>query len=201
MLLTIFPTTEFATSTPAGLMIQEVVAAGRTDNLLSETLLESATMPLNNADHAARPADGLGVPAPTFTESAPRAALSLKLVVNTSNNSRSATGTILTASKNWPYAGCVSPVHCAQVLGPMFWFPWPPRFMVAERMLLLLRNTVCHGVPRCTRAIQPTVGYWFVGKSQFSGLQISGSLSARLYGLESTFAKPAICFDLVAPQG
>src|ERR1035437_3653802 len=101
MLLTIFPTTEFAASTPAGLMIQEVVAAGRTDNLMSETLLESATMPLNTADHAARPADGLGLPAPTFTESVPRAALSLKLVVNKSNNIRSCNGAELVASYYW----------------------------------------------------------------------------------------------------
>src|ERR1035437_4727245 len=99
MLLTIFPTAEFGTSTPAGLMIQEVVVAGGTDNLMSGTLLESATMPLNNADHAARPADGLGLPAPTFTESVPRVALSLKLVVNKSNNSRSCNGAELAASK------------------------------------------------------------------------------------------------------
>src|SRR5271170_5504368 len=107
------------------------------------------TTPLNKADHAASPACGLLVSfAPTFTESWPRVALSLNAVEKRSNNCRSSAGDELYASFAFK-----SPVQFAQVVV----------FGSTD-----FKSTVCHGVPRCTRPSQPTVGNLFVGKSQLS---------------------------------
>src|SRR5580693_4153983 len=101
-------------------------------------------MPLKTADHAASPAPGSLEFAATLTDNWPREALSLKAVVNTSNNSRSCTGALLAASTGL----AEFPVHIAQVF-----VPTPTSF----KTFVALRYTVCHGVPRCTRPSQPTV--------------------------------------------
>ena len=66
---------------------------------MKSALLESTMTPLNKADQAASPACGLlGSFAPTFTDSVPREALSLNVVVKLSNNNQSCAGAVLTAS-------------------------------------------------------------------------------------------------------
>src|ERR1035437_2474117 len=130
--------------------------------------------PLNKADHAAR----FPLVGPTLIGSWPRVALSLNAVVNRSNNNRSRTGAVLVASNEFAL-----PVQFVQVTKPTFVLA--ADLSVNARMFVALRKTVCHGVPRCTRPSQPTVGNLFVGKSQSSDCHISGSLKARLNGLLS----------------
>src|SRR5580704_15616119 len=102
-----------------------------------------------------------------LTDNWPRVALSLNAVVNRSNNSQSCVGASFSASKAfW------SPVQYCHVFKPFC--PVVP--LAHARMLVDLRNTDCHGVPRWTRPIQPTVASLFAGKSQLSEPATSGSL-------------------------
>src|SRR6516225_5966596 len=120
-------------------------------------MLFKAITPLNTALHAAR--------CVWLTGSVPRDALSLTRAVKMSNRSLSLIGAETAASKTRPKLVCVSPVHCAQVLRPTLTC-WLPKATVSARTSDAFRYTVCQGVPRCTRPIQPTVGYLYDGKSQ-----------------------------------
>src|ERR1022692_840547 len=157
------PTFELAPNEPAGSMINETLrGAWYACSCAEGAELLSATMPLNTADHAARSGRSF---APRLTDNCPRVALSFRAVLKLSNNKWSVTGTEFSASKV-----SESPVNFFQVVTPS------APLVAQAKIFVALRYTVCHGVPRCTRPSQPTVGSLSAGKSQLSEYHTSGSL-------------------------